>query len=94
MIFRSPPTPPLDLERARKRLQALLAAEAVVCTFAEAQPGACEGAVCFESSRTAYHWADKSKPDPNAPIALCRAHAKEHHEHWDEQWESYRTGLM
>jgi hypothetical protein len=88
------PTPPLDLERARERLRALLVEETAACAIAEAQPGACEGAVRFESSRTAYHWGDKTKPDPNAPVPLCRFHAKEHHDYWDEQWESFRTGLM
>lgn len=32
--------------------------------------------------------------DPNAPIPLCRACAKEHHSEWDERWAEYHSGLM
>lgn len=30
----------------------------------------------------------------NAPVPLCRACAKEHHDYWDEMWAEYRQGLL
>jgi hypothetical protein len=35
-----------------------------------------------------------AKPDPNAPLALCRDCAAEHHEHWDGMWSDYYSGLI
>ena len=44
--------------------------------------------VQWESSRTAYHFDGLigSPDDPNRPVALCRACAKDHHRHWDDMW--------
>lgn len=68
--------------------------------------GATEG-VQLEGSRTCYPIEEPgrykrlvsgdslaSPPDPNAPIALCRDCAKDHHEFWDEQWQNYYSGLL
>lgn len=35
-----------------------------------------------------------STPNPNAPIALCRECAAEHHAQWDAQWAEYHAGLL
>lgn len=43
-----------------------------------------------EDSRTMYHWDGKGK-NPNAPVKLCRLHAKLHHEHWDAMWAEYNN---
>jgi hypothetical protein len=32
--------------------------------------------------------------DPNKPVNLCRACAKEHHDYWDEMWREYYGGLL
>lgn len=32
--------------------------------------------------------------DPNKPLALCRACAKEHHDYWDERWNEYYDGVL
>jgi len=50
----------------------------------------------FESSRTQYYfegeWNDPR--NPNAPIPLCRACAKDHHEYWNDMWAQYYGGLL
>lgn len=43
--------------------------------------------VQLEDSRTAY------VNDPNAPVPLCRACAKDHHAYWDELWEQARPSI-
>lgn len=86
---------------ARERLEVEARTPAVGKTLVEALgvPAICahckatEG-VEWESSRTAYPEDPAGMDDPNAPIPLCRACAKEHHEHWDEQWDNYRSGLL
>lgn len=35
-----------------------------------------------------------TKSDPNAPLALCRPCAEEHHANWDERWAEYQAGLL
>ena len=61
--------------------------------------------VNYEDSRTCYcepeltyfDWiklGDDPKPDPNAPVPLCRKCAKEYHEFWDEMWKQYYSGQM
>ncbi len=75
-----------------------------VCEYP--QCGATEG-VAYEGSRTAYcaprlnAWtrllledeiADHS-PDPNTGMWLCREHARDYQEYWDEMWEHARPQL-
>lgn len=50
----------------------------------------------MENARTAYHFEGLlgSPDDPNRPIPLCRACAKEHHEYWDEMWTEYQRSVM
>lgn len=62
--------------------------------------GSTEG-VQWEDSRTAYAPGPKTAwrhllsnvgekdIDPNAPKALCRSCAEDHHAHWDEMWAEY-----
>lgn len=47
----------------------------------------------LENARTLYTQKE-GEPDPNAPIPFCRPCAQEHHDHWDELWDSYHSGLM
>ncbi len=57
-------------------------------------PGCQSGTeVRWESSRTMYHW-DGTGEDPNAPLALCRECAEEHHLNWDYTWAEYYSGLL
>jgi hypothetical protein len=37
---------------------------------------------------------DGDPPDPNAPLPLCRACAKAHHEYFDDVWREYNAGLL
>jgi DNA-directed RNA polymerase subunit RPC12/RpoP len=46
-----------------------------------------------ECSRTRYPWNGEGK-DPNRDVYLCRDCAKDHHEHWDDRWADYYSGLM
>jgi len=88
-------------------LAALLSAPAP--TEPEAFPdGHCEYCGCpygvfLEDSRTAYEYPDRTRyqiiadiqlPDPNAPLALCRDCAEEHHEFWDDMWTEYYSGRL
>jgi hypothetical protein len=59
--------------------------------------------VAYENARTAYEVPEPTfwdrirgeTPDlPNQPIPLCRPCAKEHHEHWTQMWDEYRSGLL
>ena len=56
----------------------------------------CGGDVLMEDSRTQYHYEGEkgAEGDPNKDIPLCRLHAKEHHEHWNEMWADYHSGLI
>lgn len=61
-------------------------------------PGTCEYCgesrhVKPESSRTMYHW-DGEGENPNRDRILCEGCAVDHHEHWDEMWDSYYSGLF
>ncbi len=51
--------------------------------------------VRLESSRTMYQYTGKdgAMNDPNRDIGLCRACAKEHHEHWDDRWNDYYSSI-
>jgi hypothetical protein len=51
--------------------------------------GETEG-VLFEDANTAYHPTEED-PDPNTPIPLCRSCAEDHHAHWKEMWDEYRS---
>lgn len=48
----------------------------------------CSGPVTSQNSRTAYHFTGEpnSPEDPNRNLHLCEAHAKLHHEYWDDMW--------
>lgn len=81
-----------------RKSQQILGFELMVAgkpSFIPCQHCGCKKEVIYEPSRTAYYW-DKNKEalNPNAPIPLCRKCAKEHHEHWDEMWENYYSGLL
>lgn len=98
MIPPKTPPPPLriaslDLDGAHRRFKALLGIKPPpVCATCN---GASKDAdVQLESARTAYPYTDKTKPDPNAPILLCRPCAKEHHQVMDDLWQEYRSGRM
>jgi len=54
----------------------------------------CEGEVKWESGRSAYHTREKpdSYRDPNRRVLLCREHAAEHHERWDDLWDQVPRG--
>lgn len=52
----------------------------------------------LEDSRTNYepkpvtlwhHIREELPPDPNAPVALCRDCAADHHAYWDERWDEW-----
>jgi|HubBroStandDraft_5_1064220.scaffolds.fasta_scaffold103383_2 hypothetical protein len=90
-IPKPPAIPPLDLEGAHRRFKALLLEPNLTCACCHGESGL---PARLESSRTAYAWTDKTKPNPNAPIALCATCAEEHHVHWDDMWNEYRTGQM
>ena len=68
--------------------------EKTVCAAEEY--GECRGDVLFEGSRTQYHYEGEkgTKDDPNKDIPLCRLHAKEHHEYWNEMWAEYNSGRL
>jgi hypothetical protein len=107
VILKPVPTPPLDVEGARRRLHVLLGIGQRKCE----RCGSTEG-VELESARTAYVRACKAdrcsvdilvrpckadcphwpKEDPNAPVLLCRPCALDHHEYWDGMWADYRAG--
>ncbi len=79
----APSIPPLDLQGALRRFRENLGIGSTTCYLVGF--GGCDGEVKLEMSRTAFPWDPKSgTPDPNAPVALCRVHAKEHHDYWDE----------
>jgi hypothetical protein len=50
----------------------------------------------LEGSRTLYNfdgnWCDPK--NPNRPLFLCRRCAEDHHNHWDEMWSDYHSGLL
>lgn len=84
---------PLDLDGAHRRFKQLLGIKPPpVCAACSGQSHNTD--VQPESARTAYPYTDKTKPDPNAPIHLCRPCAKKHHEEMDDLWQEYRSGQM
>ena len=84
----SPPTPPLDLERARVRFREALGLIKMCVSCREQR-----GDVKARPSRTAFEWDGKG-PDPNADILLCDPCAGEYASYMDDLWQEYRTGLM
>lgn len=54
----------------------------------------CTGKVELESGRTAYHTLLPREhwDNPNRCVRLCRDHAQEHHEHWDDMWSNVPRG--
>ncbi len=56
----------------------------------------CEGEIKMEASNTMYVYDGVmgDENDPNKDIPLCRLHAKEHHEYWDEMWAEYNPGRI
>ena len=86
----SPPTPPLDLERARVRLREALGL-IKMCVSCVGQSGNAD--VKPRPARTAFDWDGKG-PDPNADILLCDPCAGEYASYMDDLWQEYRTGLM
>jgi hypothetical protein len=62
--------------------------------------GDCEGpcerkgvTVRMESSRTMYA-DDPERTGSNRDARLCAECAREHHEYWDEMWDTYYAGLL
>lgn len=86
-------TPPLDIAGAQQRLRVQLALEGLKCVACAMLDPSGDSDVRLESARTAYSWGDKTQPDPNAPIPLCRPHAAEHHDHWDSMWAEYHASI-
>ncbi len=57
--------------------------------------GGTDDGVALEDSRTMYVLADGTDDAArNAPIALCRGCAADHHAYWDDMWATYRGGLL
>lgn len=86
---------PLDLAAAQRRYRENLAvsySSGTITCQGQCDPPKTEG-VKLEPSRTQYHWDGKGE-NPNKPVWLCRDCAAEHHAHWDDMWEEYRTGVM
>ena len=84
-------TPPLDFDAAHRRFRKALGLDRE-CVCCHGQSG--DRDVRLEASRTAFTWLDKTRPDPNAPILLCRPCAKMHHEEMDSAWADYRAGSL